>query len=79
MIADFYQGILLMLIFLILMCFLMYKFEWNDDKIELRESVVPAVRNLTPQVKTGIVPSFLNSRGLFPTTRLNVRVKWAWL
>jgi SSS family solute:Na+ symporter len=30
MIVDFYQGILLMLIFLVLMCFLMYKFEWND-------------------------------------------------
>ncbi len=51
MIADFYQGILLMLIFLILMCFMMFKFEWNDIIAGLL--MAPENKSMLNPFKTG--------------------------
>ena len=56
MIADFYQGILLMLIFLVLMCFLMYKFEWNDIISGLL--IAPEAKSLVNPFKTKDVQDF---------------------
>ncbi len=56
MIADFYQGILLMLIFLILMCFLMYKFEWNDIMAGLL--IAPEGKSMINPFKTGDLQDF---------------------
>ena len=56
MITDFYQGILLMLIFLILMCFLMFKFEWNDIIAGLL--VAPAGQSMLNPFKTVEVHDF---------------------
>jgi SSS family solute:Na+ symporter len=51
MVADFCQGILLMLIFLILMCFLMYKFDWNDIIAGLL--IAPEGKSMVNPFKTG--------------------------
>jgi len=56
MITDFYQGILLMLIFMILMCFLMFKFEWNDIIAGLL--IAPEGKSMLNPFKTGEVHDF---------------------
>ena len=56
MITDFYQGILMMLIFLILMCFLMFKFEWNDIIAGLL--IAPEGKSMLNPFKTGEVHDF---------------------
>ena len=56
MITDFYQGILLMLIFLVLMCFLMFKFEWNDIIAGLL--MAPAGKSMLNPFQTGEVHDF---------------------
>ena len=56
MIADFYQGILLMLIFTIILCFLMYKFEWNDIIAGLL--IAPESKSMINPFKAGEVEDF---------------------
>ena len=56
MIVDFYQGILLMLIFLVLMCFLMFKFEWNDIIAGLL--IAPEGKSMLNPFQTGNVQDF---------------------
>ncbi len=56
MIADFYQGILLMLISTILLCFLMYKFEWNDIIAGLL--IAPEGKSMINPFKAGEVEDF---------------------
>ena len=56
MITDFYQGILMMLIFLVLMCFLMFKFEWNDIIAGLL--IAPEGKSMINPFKAGEVSDF---------------------
>jgi SSS family solute:Na+ symporter len=56
MITDLYQGILMLMVSLILMCFLMFKFEWTDIIAGL--SIAPENKSMLNPFKTSAVDDF---------------------
>lgn len=56
MISDFFQGVLVMIVFLVLMCFLMVKFQWNDLYAGLQ--LAPEGKSMVNPFRTGAVEDF---------------------
>jgi len=56
MISDFFQGVLVMIVFLVLMCFLMARFQWNDLFAGLQ--LAPEGKSMFNPFQTGNVEDF---------------------